>query len=47
MSELISFLMDITILVILACNSITAFALRARIDELEHRVKKLTEREGE
>lgn len=47
MSELTSFLMDITILTILACNQITAFALRARIDELEHQVKKLAEREDE
>lgn len=44
MSELTSFLMDITILTILACNSITTFTLRARIDELEHQVKELTER---
>jgi hypothetical protein len=43
MSELTSFLMNITILIILACNQITAFALRLRIEELECQVKKLTE----
>lgn len=47
MNELTSFLMDVTILTILACNQITAFALRARIDELEYQVKKLTEGENE
>lgn len=51
MSELTSFLMDITILTILACNSITIFALRARIDELERREQdeadEPTERESE
>lgn len=44
MSELTSFLMNIAILLTLACNSITAFALRIRIEELEHQVEELTER---
>ena len=47
MSELTSFLMDISILIILGCNAISIFALRSRIEELEQRIDRMTEREGE
>lgn len=45
MSELTSFLTDVTILLLLACNSITIISLRARINDLEYRIGKLTKGE--
>ena len=47
MSELISFLLDISIAIMLGCNAISIFALRSRIEELEQRIDRQIEREGE
>ena len=47
MDELISFLIDVSILVMLGCNAINIFVLRSRIEELEQRIDKQTEKEGE
>ena len=47
MSELTSFLINISILIMLACNAINIFVLRSRIEELEQRIDKQTEKEGE
>lgn len=43
MDELTSFLIYMTIPIIVACNSISIFALRSRIEDLEQQINKLTE----